>query len=76
MPAQLHALPNPFTLEWDDWVDTVVGFNPQIRDQGDPDLPWQLFAQRLTKFAAATPGPELFDDWRSWADALKSAYPS
>ncbi len=72
----LSQIPNPYGLTWTAWADTVVGFNPDIRADVDPDDSWQMFAVRLAQYATATPRPDGFADWQDWAAALKQAYPS
>jgi hypothetical protein len=72
----LSQIPNPYGMEWQDWADTLVGFNPAIRSDVDPDDPWQAFAERLAQYASATPRPDEYENWENWAAALKQAYPS
>ncbi len=71
----LTQLPSPYGLDWQDWVDTVVGFNDSIRNVVDPDLPWREFAARLAEFESSSPQPDLFATWEDWAAASKLAYP-
>lgn len=72
----LSQIPNPYGSTWQDWVDTLVGFNDSLRSNLSPDEPWQEFAGRLSEYEAGAPGPEPFKDWREWASALKQAYPN
>jgi hypothetical protein len=68
---RLSTLPDPASMDWQDWVDSVVGFNPELRNKVSPDMEWELFADILAQHMPQTPNPDLFDDWRAWADALK-----
>jgi hypothetical protein len=66
---------DPYTTEWQDWVDSTVGLNPRL---GLPtlaatDLDWREFSERLSQFVPDTPYHEEFDDWRDWAAALRSS---
>jgi len=72
----LQQIPNPFGLDWRTWADTVVGFNPSLRPNVDPDEPWMIFADRLSLYEPATPRPISFRNWQDWACALKQAYPN
>lgn len=71
MAAQLKAIPNPYELDWQSWVDTVVGFNPSLRARISPDLDWQEFGRRLIEFQSQAPDPFDFESWQDWAAALK-----
>lgn len=71
----LSQIPNPYDIDWTDWIDTLVGFNAQIRADISPDQPWQEVADRLTQIEVYAPQAGAFTDWREWAAALKQAYP-
>lgn len=71
----LTQIPNPYGISWSDWISTVVGFNLSLRPNISPDDPWQVVADRLTQFEDGAPRSSFFADWRSWAAALKQAYP-
>ena len=72
----LSQIPNPYgVIEWQDWIDTLVGFNLSVRPNVDPDQPWQVVAERLAEYDANVPRPIMFRDWREWAASLKQAYP-
>ncbi len=71
----LPVMPNPAHMAWQDWADTVVGFNPVLRHRISSDLDWESFADQLTLFVPHTPDHKMFDDWRAWADALKRSQP-
>lgn len=66
-------LPNPYTMPWQAWADTVVGYNPGLEEWVDPDEPWDQFAQRFCQAVPNTPRSDGFTDWRDWAAAAKSA---
>jgi hypothetical protein len=72
----LSQVPHPFGIGWQDWVDTLIGFNDSIRPNVPPNLPWQEVAQRLAEFEPAVPRPDWFRTWQDWACALKQAYPN
>jgi len=72
----LSQIPNPYAVNWRDFVDTLVGFNPTLSPNISPDESWRDVAQRLIEFAQDAPSPEPFADWREWAAALKQAYPN
>lgn len=72
----LTQIPNPYGTPWQMWVDTLIGFNPNLRPNVSPDEPWRVVAQRLTEYEPAAPRPDVFADWREWAAALKLAYPN
>lgn len=63
-------LPYPRQMKWQDWVDTVVGYNPDLRNKVSPDSDWESFADKLTQFVPQTPSHRMFQDWQAWAEAL------
>jgi hypothetical protein len=69
----LSLLPYPDFLSWQDWADTVVGYNEDLYNQVSPDLPWQDFARRIQLVAPDVPSPEGHEDWRRWVYATKQA---
>lgn len=71
----LSQISDPYSTPWQQWVDTLVGFNLSLRATLSPDEPWQVVADRLTESEQSAPRPESFTDWREWAAALKQAYP-
>lgn len=76
IPRTIHrVVTDPTTMEWQDWVETLVGMNPRLGLPRlvDPDLPWQEFADRLAQHVPDTPYGEDFDTWQDWALALRSS---
>lgn len=71
---KLVVLPNPLSLTWRMWADTVVGYNPGLREMEDPGLEWVEFANRLCEALPDAPRPEGHETWESWASALKLAF--
>lgn len=69
--VQIVSLPNPYMMDWPNWAAFVVGYNPGLMDKVDPDIDWQVFAQRLRETVPEAPGPETFQSWQDWAVALK-----
>jgi hypothetical protein len=68
----IQFIPDPRGIVWEDWVSAFVGYNPELRSSVDPlAVPWEDFARRLTLVDANTPRPDFFEDWRSWAEALR-----
>lgn len=67
----LQVVPDPQGMAWQDWCDTVVGFNDACRNQVSPDSSWEEFAERLTLIEPTTPRPDFFESWQAWAAALK-----
>ena len=67
----LALLPYPDAMAWQDWLETVVGYNEDLVNSISPDLEWQEFARRLPQFEPLAPAPEGFADWRDWVRALK-----
>ena len=72
----LSQIPNPYGITWQDWIDTLIGFNDSLRPNLPPDLPWREVADRLAQFEQAVPRPLSFGHWQEWAAALKQAYPN
>lgn len=66
-------VPNPGVTPWTLWAQTLVGYNPELSTQVSSTLEWQEFADRMSLVVAQTPRGDFFDDWRSWAEALKLA---
>lgn len=73
IPTPFKLVPRPEGLDWRDWVDNLVGYNPILRAAIDPNTPWQMAAERLAQFEPRTPRPDFYPDWRDWVYALKSA---
>lgn len=69
----LRSIPNPYFIPWRDWVDTLVGFNPDLYSTVDPNETWRTFAQRLCERVPEAPQPDLFRTWQEWAAGLKEA---
>ena len=67
----LRVLPHTEGISWQDWVDTIVGYNEGLRNQVDPNQGWEAFADRMSLIEPATPRAEFFDTWQAWATALK-----
>lgn len=72
----LTQIPNPYGIRWQDWIDTLIGFNDSLRPNLSPDDPWRIVAQRLAETEPAAPRPDGFSHWTEWASALKQAYPN
>jgi hypothetical protein len=70
-----RVFPHPDTMEWQDWADSVVGFNNHIglAQKIDPNLGWYEFAERVAEAVPNTPHPEGFEDWRAWARSVRNA---
>ena len=66
-------LPDPRGLEWQEWADTVVGYNPVLRNRIDPDDPWEEFAESFCQYVQNAPVPRFFDTWQAWVSAVISA---
>lgn len=73
MSIEIVLLPNPFTMDWQPWADTVAGYNPGLATEVDPAAPWQEFAQRFSEAVPTAPSPDLFTAWQDWAAAVKLA---
>lgn len=71
MTVEIVLLPDPFTMDWQGWADTVAGYNPGLLNEVDPDAEWRDFAERFCEAVPQAPMPDLFEDWRSWASSLK-----
>jgi hypothetical protein len=69
--APFHFIPHP-DMDWRDWADSLVGFNPVLRGQVDEDADWAAIGERLIRFDGRIPNPNQFDDWRDWVRAMKS----
>jgi len=74
----LHGIPNPGNMQWEQWVDTVAGYNkfqtitvPYFSE----DL-WRALADALTLSEPLTPRHESFDNWQDWAYALMDCFPN
>jgi hypothetical protein len=75
-PRNLHrVVVDPYTMEWPDWVDTIVGMNGRLGLPRlvNPNDDWREFSERLSQFVPDAPYHEQFDDWRDWAAALRSS---
>jgi hypothetical protein len=71
----IRTFPNPETMDWQDWVDTMVGFNgrsavPMLASSDDD---WREFADRIALIVPDAPGHDEFQDWREWAHALRAS---
>ncbi len=66
-------LPDPRGLQWRDWADTVVGFNPLLRNRIDPNESWEEFGQTFCQYVGNVPFPDGFDTWQEWVIAVKYA---
>ena len=73
MAVQIVLLPDPYVLDWQPWADTVVGYNPGLIEEVNPDADWPDFAQRFCQAVPGAPEPDGHATWRSWALALKQA---
>lgn len=69
----LSLLPHPDALAWQDWLDTVVGYNQDLVNQVSAESDWLDFGRRLIQFVPAAPAPERFETWQDWVRALKQA---
>lgn len=72
--AKLVVLPDPYRLTWRQWSDTVVGYNPGLRDMNDSDSDWIEFARRLCEALPDAPRPMGHDTWQDWAASLKGVF--
>lgn len=66
-------IPDPALMSWDVWAAAVVGYNPALANQLAASQDWHDFGAALTFWVPSTPRPDFFDDWQSWASALKLA---
>jgi hypothetical protein len=73
MTVEIVLLPDPYTMDWQPWAETVAGYNPGLASEVSPDDPWEEFAQRFCEAVPTAPQPGLFDTWQDWAAALKLA---
>ena len=71
MAVQIVLLPDPYTMDWQPWADTVAGYNPGLIDHVDPTEGWQEYARRLCEAVPEAPQPDAHAFWQSWALALK-----
>ena len=69
----LSVVPDPKGMQWQDWSDTVAGFNPGLVGRLPVESDWRAFADGLTLFEPAAPRHDIFDTWDAWARALKFA---
>lgn len=65
------TIPDPEGSSWELWAQTLVGNNYELSTQVSAALEWGEFADRMTLIVPETPRGEFFDDWQSWARALK-----
>jgi hypothetical protein len=73
-PAKVFRVaPNPVGMTWQEWADTVVGYNNVLRNQISSYLGWEEFADVLARIEARTPDPAGFTEWQEWALALRRA---
>ena len=72
--AKLVVVPTPHSLTWRQWADTVVGYNPGLREMDDPELPWDEFARRLCEALPDAPRPEGHATWEDWGASLKLVF--
>lgn len=73
MTVEIVLLPDPFTLDWSGWAETVAGYNPGLASEVDLDGEWRAFAQDFCQAVPTAPDPELFEAWQDWALAVKLA---
>lgn len=73
MAIEIVLLPNPYTMDWQPWADTVAGYNPGLLELVNPDADWKDFAQRFCEAVPEAPQPDGHEFWQSWALALKQA---
>ncbi len=66
-------IPDPEGSAWPRWASTLVGYNPELSTQVSWTLPWQEFGNRLTLVVPQTPRSSFFEDWQTWARALKQS---
>lgn len=64
-------LPDPMGLSWQDWADTVVGFNSSLRNTVPQDGPWREFARWFAQAEPKAPLESFFDTWQAWAAAVR-----
>ena len=69
----LTVVPDPKGMQWQDWSDTVVGFNQGLVGRAPVESDWRNFADGLTLFEPTAPRHDIFDTWDAWARALKFA---
>lgn len=68
-----YIIPDPTTLSWGRFAETLINFNPTITQQVTPDSLWEEFANRLALQIPQIPRPDLYDTWQAWAVGLKQA---
>lgn len=67
------VIPDPRGVPWQQWADTVVGFNALLRNRIDPDSDWREFGETFCQYVPSVPYPEDFETWQEWAIAVKYA---
>lgn len=65
------TIPNPENLTWEQWANTVCGFNETFGQYVNPRMTWPKFAEALGYLIPQTPRPQLFRSWQAWACALQ-----
>jgi hypothetical protein len=70
-----RTLPQPDFMDWEDWAQTVIGYNSRLglTRLMDENLPWEEFADWLCLSVPEAPRAAGFSDWREWAHALRRA---
>lgn len=69
--VEIVTLPNPYVMDWKNWADFVVGYNPGLISRLDPEVEWREFARRFVEAVPQAPSPDTFESWRDWAASLK-----
>ena len=74
-PAFQQSFPySPDYMSWEDWNGNMIHYFGEEPLPYVPEDNWQEFARvmgSLTTFSAyGFPGPETYDDWRDWAEAI------
>jgi len=75
IPLKIANIPNPYTMTFEDWRDTLVAGNPELANTAPTSrTTWFEFAERLSNRFPGIPYPEGWDNWQEWAASLKLAY--
>jgi hypothetical protein len=67
----LQVVPHIEGMTWQDFADTLIGYNASCRNSVSRAATWQEFAQQLAIVEPLTPRPEGFQHWQEWGAALK-----
>ena len=65
------TIPDPQGLTWEQWANTVAGFNPTFGQYVDPSMSWDDYAQALHYLIPQAPQSGFFETWQDWATALR-----